>query len=88
MSGKGAVISTRRNLVTRGVPFNHLVNREFKVGPVTLRSTRLCESCSHMETVTRRKVMRGLTHRGGLRADIVAGGAIRVGDIITSGGVD
>jgi MOSC domain-containing protein YiiM len=79
---------TRRNLVTRGVPLNHLVNREFKVGAVTLRGTRLCEPCSHMEKLTRRGVMRGLIHRGGLRADIIAGGAIRVGDIITFDGVD
>ena len=74
---------TRRNLVTRGVPLNHLVNREFKVGAVTLRGTRLCEPCSHMEKLTRKGVMRGLIHRGGLRADILAGGAIRIGDTIS-----
>jgi MOSC domain-containing protein YiiM len=73
---------TRRNLVTRGVALNHLVNREFKIGEVTLRGTRLCEPCSHMEKLTRKGVMRGLIHRGGLRADIIAGGAIRVGDAI------
>jgi MOSC domain-containing protein YiiM len=27
----------RRNIVTRGVPLNHLVDREFRVGEVTLR---------------------------------------------------
>jgi MOSC domain-containing protein YiiM len=78
----------RRNLVTRGVALNHLVTCEFKVGSVTLRGTRLCEPCTHVEKLTRKGVMRGLVHRGGLRADIIAGGPIRVGDIITLGGVD
>ena len=31
---------SRRNIVTRGVPLNHLVGREFKIGEVTLRGTR------------------------------------------------
>src|SRR5207253_9601933 len=38
----------RRNVVTRGVALNHLVNRQFRVGNVTLRGTRLCEPCSHL----------------------------------------
>lgn len=73
---------TRRNLVTRGVALNHFVNRQFKIGEVMLRGTRLCEPCSHMEKLTRNGVMRGLVHRGGLRADIIAGGTLRVGDSI------
>ena len=72
----------RRNVVTRGMPLNHLVGIEFAVGAVTLRGTRLCEPCSHLEKLTRKGTMRGLIHRGGLRADIVAGGVIRVGDMI------
>ena len=73
---------TRRNLVTRGVPLNHLVNREFKVGAVILRGTRLCEPCAHMEKLTRKGAMGGLVHRGGLRADVIAGGTIGVNDDI------
>jgi MOSC domain-containing protein YiiM len=79
---------TRRNLITSGVPLNHLVNRDFKIGEVTLRGTRLCEPCSHMEKLTRKGVMSGLIHRGGLRADIVIEGVIHVGDIITVDGAE
>ena len=50
---------SRRNVTTRGVPLNHLVQREFSVGAVKLR---------------------GLVHRGGLRAQVLTGGMIRVGD--------
>jgi len=73
---------SRRNIVTRGVALNHLVNREFKVGGVKLRGLRLCEPCEHLESLTRKGVMRALLHRGGLRAEILQGGQINVGDEI------
>lgn len=72
----------RRNVVTRGVPLNHLVGREFRVGNVRLRGIRLCEPCSHLEGLTRRGVLAGLIHRGGLRAQILNAGEIHVGDRI------
>jgi MOSC domain-containing protein YiiM len=79
---------SRRNIVTRGIPLNHLVDREFTVGEVILRGTRLCEPCSHLEKLTVNGSMRGLIHRGGLRAEIVEGGTIRTEDaIVFEGGV-
>src|SRR5437867_11902380 len=72
----------RRNVITRGVPLNHLVGREFVVSGVRLRGIRLCEPCSHLEGLTRRGVLAGLVHRGGLRAQILVGSEIRVGDPI------
>jgi MOSC domain-containing protein YiiM len=73
---------SRRNIVTRGVALNHLVEQEFRIGDVVLRGTRLCEPCAHMEKLTVKGAMQGLIHRGGLRAEIVKGGMIRVGDAI------
>jgi len=75
--------TTRRNIVTRGVPLNHLVGREFQIGAVRLRGTRLCEPCAYLEGLTQKGVLAGLIHRGGLRAEIVTGGTIRVEDLIT-----
>ena len=72
----------RRNIVTLGVALNHLVEQEFRIGYVVLRGTRLCEPCAHMEKLTVKGAMRGLVHRGGLRAEIISGGSIRVGDTI------
>ena len=79
---KLAASETRRNIATSGVPLNHLVDREFRVGGVRLRGTRLCEPCKYLEGLTRAGVMGALVHRGGLRAQILAGGIIRVGDVI------
>jgi MOSC domain-containing protein YiiM len=72
----------RRNIVTAGVPLNHLVGREFLVGEVRLRGMRLCEPCAHLARLTRRPVVKTLTHRAGLRAEIIQGGTIREGDSI------
>lgn len=71
---------SRRNIVTRGVPLNHLVGKEFVVGEVLFRGIRLAEPCSYLERLTTKGVENGLLHRGGLRAQILDEGTIRVGD--------
>lgn len=73
----------RRNVITRGVPLNHLVHREFAIGEVIARGIRLCEPCTHLVEVTGRRVLGPLVHRGGLRAQIVKGGRISVDDIVS-----
>ncbi len=78
----------RRNLVTRGVPLNHLVGKEFQVGDVVLRGIRLCEPCDHLESLTVKGVKNGLCHRGGLRAQILRGGILRAGHVIRPLGND
>jgi MOSC domain-containing protein YiiM len=78
---------TRRNIVTRGVPLNHLVGVEFEVGEVRLVGTKLWEPCSHLEKLTRPMVRAALTHRGGLAARILTEGWIRVGDAVRPAGL-
>lgn len=73
----------RRNIVTRGVPLNTLVGREFQVGQVRLLGVRLCEPCQHLASMTDTRLLPALVHRGGLRADILTDGILRVGDPIT-----
>ena len=72
----------RRNLVVEGVSLNELVGREFFVGPVRIRGVRLCEPCNYLAQTTYPEVLRGLVHKGGLRAQILAEGIIQVGDPI------
>jgi MOSC domain-containing protein YiiM len=76
---------TRRNLVTRGVALNHLVGRDFSVGGARLRGHELCEPCGDLARMTGKpSILAGLVHRGGLRAEILEGGLIRVGDEVRS----
>jgi MOSC domain-containing protein YiiM len=73
---------TRRNLLTEGVPLNHLVDKEFTVGGVRFRGIRLCEPCGHLEKLLNKPVVKALRHRGGLRAQIVSSGTLNAGDEI------
>jgi hypothetical protein len=72
----------RRNIVTRDVSLNGLVGRRFRIGTVECVGRRLAEPCAHLEKLARPGLLRPLVHRGGLRADIVTGGVIRLGDEI------
>ena len=70
----------RRNVLTRGIGLNDLVGKHFRVGEVECLGRLLNEPCTHLESLTEPGVLRGLVHRGGLRADVLHGGTIRVGD--------
>jgi MOSC domain-containing protein YiiM len=75
--------ASRRNLVTRGIALNDLVGREFMVGDVRVLGHRLCEPCRHLRRLTGcPTILDGLRHRGGLRAQILEAGTLRVGDAI------
>jgi len=76
-------IDSRRNVLTRGIALNHLVGREFSVGSARCRGVKLAEPCGHMEKLCGKEGARkALIHRGGLRAEVIAGGAIKVGDAV------
>jgi len=72
----------RRNIVTRGIELNALAGKRFHVGPVECVGRRLAEPCAHLEKLARPGLLRLLVHRGGLRADILSGGTITLGDEI------
>ena len=71
--------ASRRNVITRGIDLNALVGKRFTIGGVECAGRRLCEPCAHLERLTP-GTLRPLVHRGGLRADVLGDGAIRVGD--------
>lgn len=71
---------SRRQIVTRGMRLNPLVGKRFLVGDIECLGVELCEPCAHLQSLTPPGTMRGLVHRGGLRADILSGGTIRAGD--------
>ena len=77
-----APAEARRNLVVRGIELDGLIGKRFRVGEVECLGQRRCEPCAHLERLTRPGVLRGLVHRGGLRADVLSGGEIRPGDRI------
>jgi MOSC domain-containing protein YiiM len=73
---------SRRNVLTSGIDLNALVGMRFRVGSVECVGVELCEPCRTLESLTKPGVIKGLVHRGGLNADIVADGDIAVGDAV------
>jgi hypothetical protein len=76
-------VDHRRNVVVRGTDLNALVGVTFTLGDATCRGRRLCEPCAHLDRHNGGGVLRPLVHRGGLRADVLTAGTIRVGDALT-----
>ena len=74
---------TRRNILTRDVPLNHLVGTQFLVGEVLLEGTRLNMPCQYFQDLLGIKgLFKALLHRSGLNCRILTGGAVHVGDSI------
>ena len=75
----------RRNVVVAGVDLDRLVGVDFRLGDAVLRGVRRCEPCALLEERTGRPGLRAaLEGRAGLRADVVAGGAVAVGDRVAT----
>jgi MOSC domain-containing protein YiiM len=74
--------TVRRNVITRGIVLEPLIGHTFMIGSATFRATRLAEPCAHLERITRPGVLRAMVHLGGIRAEIVSDGELRVGDAI------
>jgi MOSC domain-containing protein YiiM len=70
----------RRNVVTEGVRLNDLCGKRFAVGAAVFEGIELCEPCRVFARRTHREVLPFFKARGGLRARIVSGGRIQVGD--------
>jgi MOSC domain-containing protein YiiM len=73
---------SRRQVLVRGVRVNDLVGKRFWIGEVECLGTELCEPCLHLQRLTRPGIIKELIHRAGIRADILSGGTIRVGDLV------
>lgn len=74
--------AARRNVVTTGVVLESLIGHRFAIGTAICRATRLAEPCAHLQRLTAPGVLRAMVHLGGIRADVLETGEIRVGDVV------
>ncbi len=74
--------AARRNVETCGVDLQALVGRHFDIGGVVLLGNRACEPCRYLDRVTGQPAKAALNGRGGLRATVVTGGQLGVGDSV------
>ena len=70
----------RRNLVIKGINLLALKNREFRIGDAVFQTTGFCHPCSRMEKVLGAGGYNAMRGHGGLTAQVLQSGLIRVGD--------
>ena len=73
----------RRNLVTRGLSLNKLLNKEFFIGSIKVKACDYCKPCLHLQKILKRNdIIKKFIDNGGLRCKILNDGSISVGDIV------
>ena len=76
-------IDFRRNIITKGIELNSLIGKELKIGSTKIKVHKLCEPCLELQNkLHQTNFVKNLTHRGGLRCEILASGLITVNDDI------
>lgn len=72
----------RRNIETTGVSLLDLIDKQFRIGAVTLKGIRICQPCQHLVDLTGKKpLLKGLVDSG-LVAEVLTEGTMKAGDSI------
>ena len=76
-------LNFRRNIITKGIELNKLINKDFLIGNVKVRAHDLCRPCKYLEELLSQKsLVKELILKGGLGCEILTSGKIYVNDII------
>ena len=76
-------IDFRRNIITKGIKLNELVDKEFLIGNVKIKGHRLCNPCKYLQDkLNIENLLKKLVNIGGLRCEILTDGRISVKDKI------
>ena len=76
-------IDFRRNIITKGIRLNDLVNKKIQIGDVKVEGIDLCRPCKHLtEMLDQSNVLKEFLRKGGLRCQILSSSKISVGDTI------
>ena len=76
-------IDFRRNIITKGIELNPLIGKELQIGSTKIKVHKLCEPCLELQNkLQQTNFVKNLTHRGGLRCEILTSGLITVNDDI------
>lgn len=74
----------RRNIITNGVELMWLIGRDFQIGTAHFRGVKYCDPCNRPSKLSgkEKSFKETFFDRGGLIAEIVEGGLIRVNDLV------
>ena len=73
---------SRRNIFVEGVELMKLINKEFQIGNARFRGVKYCDPCTRPNNLCGKKesFKKAFFDRGGLIAEIIESGMIKVGD--------
>jgi hypothetical protein len=73
---------SRRNLLIEGTELMWLIGRDFQIGAVYLRGVKYCDPCTKPNKLSgnTKSFKETFFDRGGLIAEVIKGGIIRIGD--------
>ena len=73
----------RRNIVTRGIKLNNLIEKKLMIGNVNLEVIDLCRPCRHLsEKLEKDNIIKEFLRKGGIRCEILSDGKISTADQI------
>ena len=73
----------RRNIVTVGIDLNKMMNKRIQINNVVLKIHQLCQPCRYLQNkLSVDNLVKLLTNKGGVRAEIVQSGVISTFDEI------
>ena len=76
-------INFRRNVITKGIKLNDLIEKKLKIGNVELKAIELCRPCRHLtEMLDQKNILKEFMRKGGLRCQILSSSKINIGDKI------
>ncbi len=73
----------RRNIITTGIDLNKMINKKIQINNVVLKIHQLCQPCRYLQSkLNVDKLVKLLTNKGGVRAEIIQSGVISTFDEI------
>lgn len=72
----------RRNITISGVNLCELIGKQFSIGEVVFEGMAHCNPCTWMDAVIEKGTYRQMKGRGGLRAKVIDGGTLSLGQTL------
>jgi len=74
-------LNFRRNIITRGIKLNDLIDKKILIGDIQLDVIDLCRPCRHLsEKLDKDNIIKEFLRKGGIRCGILNDGKISTGD--------
>ena len=76
-------LNFRRNIITKGIKLNNLLEKKIKIGSIELEVIDLCRPCRHLsEKLNKNDIIKEFLRKGGIRCQIINNGKISLKDKI------